>query len=144
MKDHSKVIRGEGFRWGGVPLREYKNEGTHFKSITRQNLLGEGNDEQALGIILRYFEIQPGGYSSLERHQHPHSVMVIRGRGRVLLDDEVHSVGPLDCVYVSPHTVHQFQAAGHEPFGFLCIVARERDRPVLVGADEARNDAARC
>jgi quercetin dioxygenase-like cupin family protein len=136
------VVREDRFRWNAVPLRNYKSEGTHFKAISRQTLLGEGAGEQALEFITRYFEIQPGGYSSLERHQHPHSVLVIRGRGRVLLDDEVHTVSAFDCVYVSPHTVHQFQATGDEPLGFLCIVDRDRDRPELVGPGEACSDAA--
>jgi hypothetical protein len=28
--------------------------------------------------------------------------------------------------------VHQFRATGDEPLGFLCVVERERDRPVPV------------
>jgi quercetin dioxygenase-like cupin family protein len=137
------VIREDSFRWSDVPLREYKTGGGHFKAIHRQTLLGEGTDEQALDCVTRYFEIQPGGYSSLERHRHPHSVMVIRGRGRVLLEDEVHTVSPFDCVYVSPWTVHQFQATDDEPLGFLCVVTRDRDRPQLVDADNPGSDAAR-
>jgi quercetin dioxygenase-like cupin family protein len=93
--------------------------------------------------VTRYFEIQPGGYSSLERHRHPHAVLVIRGRGQVLLDRDVVPVKPFDCVYVSPETVHQFQAADDTSLGFLCVVDRLRDRPVPVSREEAINDAAR-
>jgi quercetin dioxygenase-like cupin family protein len=56
-------------------------------------------------------------------------VIVVRGRGRVLLGGESHDLEPLDVVYVSPETVHQFQAGADEPLGFLCIVDRDRDRP---------------
>jgi hypothetical protein len=31
--------------------------------------------------------------------------------------------------------VHQFRATGAEPLGFLCVVERERDRPVPVRED---------
>ena len=143
MSDGSKVLRFGQYRWGGVPLREYKTEGNHFKTITRQTLLGEGRGEEALGFLTRYFEILPGGYSSLERHLHPHAVMVVRGTGQVLLDQEVHHVAPFDCVYIAPGSVHQFQATGDEPLGFLCVVDRDRDRPTLVDRNEADNDAAR-
>jgi quercetin dioxygenase-like cupin family protein len=143
MSRSSKVLRFERYRWNSVPLREYKAEGSRFKAITRQTLIGEGAGEEPLNFVTRYFEIQPGGYSSLERHHHPHSVMVIRGTGRVVLDDQVHPIGPLDCVYVAPSAVHQFQATGSEPLGFLCVVDRERDRPVPVPAGEANHDAAR-
>lgn len=127
--DRSKVIRAERFRWNQVPLREYKTEGTHFRSITRQTLLGEGPDEQALSVITRYFEIRPGGYSTLEHHRHPHSVVVLRGEGEVILEDRVEAIGPHDVVYVAPGTFHQFHASGDEPLGFLCMVDRDRDRP---------------
>jgi len=143
MSRSSKVLRSDGHRWSSVQLREYKTEGTHFKAISRQTLLGEGAGEESLNFVTRYFEIQPGGYSSLERHQHPHAVMVIRGSGQVVLGEEVHAIGPLDCVYVAPSAIHQFQATGSEPLGFLCVVDRERDRPELVRADEAKHDAAR-
>jgi quercetin dioxygenase-like cupin family protein len=128
----SKVVRGREFRWQGVPLRAYKAEGEQagrFHGVTRQTILGEGAGESDLNFITRYFEVEPGGFSSLELHRHPHSVIVVRGRGRVLLGGESHDLEPLDVVYVSPETVHQFQAGADEPLGFLCIVDRDRDRP---------------
>ncbi|HYW92272.1 MAG TPA: cupin domain-containing protein [Gammaproteobacteria bacterium] len=132
----SKVIRGEAFRWQGVGVREYKSEGTHFRGITRQTLMGEGENGQSLSFVTRYFEVEPGGYSSLERHRHPHAVVIIRGRGEVVLGDRVEPVSPPDCVYVAPDTFHQFHATGDEPLGFLCTVDRERDRPRLPDEEE--------
>ena len=85
--DRSKVVRCHDYRWQDVPLREYKTEGSHFRDITRQTLLGEAEGEAALNFITRYFEVQPGGYSTLEHHQHPHSVVILRGRGEVVLED---------------------------------------------------------
>ncbi len=135
----SKIIRARDYRWQQVEQREYKTEGTHFKDITRQTLMGEGAGEQALSCLTRYFEIQPGGYSTLERHRHTHSVVIVRGRGEVILEDRVEPVGLHDCVYIAPDTFHQFHAVGSEPLGFLCIVDRERDRPQLPSeADLAR------
>lgn len=129
--DRSKVVHAADYRWPAVDLREYKAEGTHFRDITRQTLLGEGADEQALNFITRYFEVRPGGYSTLEQHRHPHSVVVIRGEGEVVLADRVERIGLHDVIYVAPGTFHQFHATGGEPLGFLCIVDRERDRPAL-------------
>lgn len=128
----SKVLRARGFRWPDVPLREYKEEADHFREVTRQTLLGEGEGEEPLGFLTRYFEVQPGGFSSLERHEHPHSVIVVRGTGEVILGGEAHEIGPLDCVYVAPGEVHRFRATGEEPLGFLCVVDRDRDRPEMV------------
>ncbi len=114
------------FRWEGVEVRPYQSEGTHFSGITRQVLVEGG---EGLGCQLRYFEIGPGGWSSLERHRHAHAVMVVRGRARVLVGDRLVDAGTHDLVRVPPLTWHQFQAADAEPLGFLCLVDCERDRP---------------
>jgi quercetin dioxygenase-like cupin family protein len=111
----------------------YKEDGgTHFKAITRQVLFGPGD----LGAELRYFEIAPGGHSTLERHDHDHSVMVIRGGGHVLVGSQVHAVGTNDLVRVPPQTWHQFRATAGEPLGFLCLVRSDRDKPRRPSADE--------
>ncbi len=126
----SKVVRAVDFRWQGVPERQYKEEDGTFHGVLRQTLLGEGEGEEALAFLTRYFEIAPGGWSTLERHGHPHAVIVLAGRGHVLLGEETLPLAPHDCVYVAPETPHQFRADRGGPLGFLCIVDRVRDRPV--------------
>lgn len=132
MSDRSKVIKARAFRWEGVRLTSYKESSALFRDVTRQTLLGEGAGEDGLSVVTRYFEVQPGGWSTLERHEHPHTVVVLRGRGSVVLGDATHEIGPYDAVYVAPGAVHQFRATTDEPLGFLCIVDRVRDRPVPV------------
>jgi len=71
------VRRREDFTWEGVPLLAYKEEPeTHFRRVTRQVLSPNSADFPA---ELRYFEIDPGGHSTLERHQHVHMVLIGRG-----------------------------------------------------------------
>jgi quercetin dioxygenase-like cupin family protein len=138
VSDESRVIRCAGFRWEGVPITAYKPDPALFRDVTRQTIVGEG--EERSGILTRYFEVQPGGYSTLERHEHRHTVIVLRGRGTVRLGDAVHAIAPFDAVYVAPHTVHQFRAGAGEPLGFLCVVDRERDKPVPVREGTADRD----
>jgi quercetin dioxygenase-like cupin family protein len=114
MKTH--IRRTAEFRWDGVLVSAYKPGGTHFAGITRQ-LLFEGGD--GLGCQLRYFELVPGGYSSLERHRHAHAIMIIRGRGRALVGDGILDLATHDLVAVPPLTWHQFRADTEEPLGFL-------------------------
>ncbi|RLK50135.1 quercetin dioxygenase-like cupin family protein [Alkalispirillum mobile] len=136
MAEQSKVIRARGYRWEGVPHKAYKTEGSHFHGITRQTLLGEDGTQSALNHQTRYFEIAPGGYSSLERHEHTHTVVILRGEGELVLGRELHRIAAHDCIYIAPQTFHQFHATGDEPLGFLCIVDRERDRPHLPDEQE--------
>jgi quercetin dioxygenase-like cupin family protein len=124
MSEH--VRQTEPFRWEGIAVKPYKREGTHFAGVTRQTLF-EGGD--GLACDLRYFEIEPGGWSSLERHHHAHAVMIVRGGGRVLVGDRIVEVRTHDLVRVPPLTWHQFRAAPDSPLGFLCMVDCERDVP---------------
>lgn len=135
MKNNSKVIRCKDYKWNGLERKEYKTDGTGFKDISRVSLLGEGKNEHQLNSQSRYFEISPGGYSSLEYHRHPHSVVIIRGSGSIILGDEVHDLTLHDVVFISPETIHQFHADKGESLGFLCIVDRYRDKPMVPDQD---------
>lgn len=135
MKTNSRVIKSDGYHWNGIEKKDYKTDTTNFKDISRYSLLGEGPDDHELNMQTRYFEVQPGGYSSLEYHRHPHSVMIIRGSGSVILNDSITDIKMLDVVYISPETVHQFHADKGEPLGFLCVVDRYRDKPVIPDTD---------
>ena len=128
-----RVRYAGGFRWEGVPLQPYKPEGSHFRDVSRQLLFGE---DAGGASELRYFEVAPGGYTTLERHQHVHQVVVVRGRGRALTGEGVVEVVPFDLVSVPPGTWHQFRADDAEALGFLCLVDRERDRPERPGPDD--------
>ncbi len=124
------------FHWEGVDVLQYKQEGSApFRDVTRQVLF----DDPSMATQLRYFEVAPGGWTTLERHQHVHNVMVIRGRGRCRVGGQEYDLAPNDLVAVPPMTWHQFRAAPGEPLGFLCLVARERDRPQLPAEGEAQD-----
>jgi len=128
------IRRHDGnFQWKDVEVLKYKDEGSApFKDVTRQVLFGD----PAFPAQLRYFEVQAGGWTTLERHEHVHAVMVIRGKGRVLVGDTSQDIGQNDLVSVPPMTWHQFRAAADEPLGFLCMVSTERDRPQLPTDEE--------
>jgi mannose-6-phosphate isomerase-like protein (cupin superfamily) len=111
-------------RWS-PPLQGRRISSVH--AITRQNLFKSDN----LACELRYFEVAPNGFSTLERHQHMHAVLILRGHGRCLLDDQVYDLAPHDLVTIPPWTWQQFRATAGEPLGFLCMVNANWDRPQL-------------
>ena len=114
------------YRWEAVDLLAYKADAASpHRDVTRQTLFRRDD----LAGELRYFEVAPGGHSTLERHAHVHAVLVLRGRGRCLVGDRVHPIREHDLVTVAPRTWHQFRAAPDAPLGFLCLVDAVRDRP---------------
>ena len=118
----------DDYRWDAVAELPYKEDDRAlFRAITRQVLFSD----TALASELRYFEVAPGGFSTLERHEHMHAVLILRGRGHCLVGRDVKALATRDLVTVPPMTWHQFRATGSEPLGFLCMVNAQRDKPQL-------------
>lgn len=85
---------------------------------------------------VRYFEVSPGGFTALECHEHVHSVICIRGQGYAVVGQRVIDMEAYDHVYVPAGTPHQFVNSTDEPFGFLCVVDSQRDRPRALTSTE--------
>ena len=134
----SKVIRlskgtGPGRSWDNVPLENYKPPADEsWRGVRRMELVGKRGESCA--HHLRYFEVQPGGYSTFERHQHEHVVVSLCGEGEVQLQSSVFRVAPGEVTYTAPGVPHQFRCpeGARGPYGFLCIVNAQRDRPTRV------------
>jgi quercetin dioxygenase-like cupin family protein len=123
----------EDFRWEAVAHQPYKQDGSApFKDISRQVLFHQDD----LSCELRYFEMDAGGYSTLERHEHAHAVMILRGSGECMVGGDVRPVEQFDLVSIPSMAWHQFRATAGEPLGFLCMVNVARDRPQLPSEDE--------
>jgi len=120
-------------RWNGVDLMPYKQTAdAPFQAITRQLLFADSD----LACEWRYFEVDEGGYSTLERHAHVHAVMIHRGNGQCLVGDTISDVARGDLVFIPPMTWHQFRANAGDCLGFLCVVNAARDKPQLPTADD--------
>jgi mannose-6-phosphate isomerase-like protein (cupin superfamily) len=125
--------KARGYDWEGVEKLPYKEDDRAlFRSITRQTLFSDPD----LDGELRYFEMAPGGYSTLERHEHMHAVLILRGRGHCLVGNDVRKIETRDLVTVPAMTWHQFRATEGEPLGFLCMVNARRDKPQLPTAED--------
>ena len=140
MSDERTIHRkAKAYRWEGVDELPYKEDDRAlYKSITRQVLF---SDPEMQGE-LRYFEVAPGGFSTLERHQHMHAVLILRGRGHCLVGDAVRPIDTRDLVTVPPMAWHQFRATKGEPLGFLCMVNATRDKPQLPTPEDLSKLAA--
>ncbi len=111
MADRDKTThrKAKDYRWEGVEELPYKEDDRAlFKSVTRQVLFADPH----LHGELRYFEVAPGGFSTLE------------------------PVETRDLITVPAMTWHQFRATRGEPLGFLCMVNATRDKPELPSAED--------
>lgn len=118
-----------GQAWEGrVPERYKDDPSLPFAGVTRHELVGRFGENTRFD--LRYFQIEPGGYTSLEKHRHEHVIIAVRGRGTVSIGERRILLAPYDIAYIAPMEVHQIRNEGTDPFGFFCIVDHERDRPM--------------
>lgn len=122
----TKIIRYRKGRWSGIKSQPYKTKEGNWSLIERFPLISSPDAK----FEVRYFEISKGGKSSLEYHQHVHVIICIRGKGKIKVDNRNYTLNYLDIAYVAPNQVHQLFNPNGEPFGFLCIVDRDRDRPI--------------
>jgi quercetin dioxygenase-like cupin family protein len=125
----SKFFRHNGqFDWNQITPADYKPSDDSWKGVTRRVFVGETGESPH--FHLRYFEVEAGGYTTLEQHEHEHVVTVLRGSGQAVVGCKEFTLSFGDVLYVSPNDPHQFRNdQGSEPFGFLCVVNAERDRP---------------
>lgn len=121
---HAATSENGELRWQDVPVRAYGPENSGADRATRQIMIGA--DEGSGNFHMRYFAVQPGGYTSLDQHAHDHGVYILHGHALLRLGDEECELGPGDVVYISSNEIHQFFALETEPFGFLCIVPARR------------------
>ena len=123
------VLHFDEYQWGKRESIIYKESNElPFKGVRRVELIGKGNE--CCAFDLRYFEIEVDGFTSLEKHQHTHVIIGVRGTGEVIIDDSTYAVNNNDIVYIKPLSIHQLRNAGDAPFGFFCIVDRDRDKPM--------------
>lgn len=126
-----RVIRTTPLGFDGVEVEGYRpGDDPGGTGVSRHTIVG-GRKHSAAdpgpALELRYFELQPGAASRLEKHRHEHYVIVRDGEGYAVVGEAATEVGPGDVVYVGALELHQFVNRGDRPFGFYCVVDACRD-----------------
>jgi mannose-6-phosphate isomerase-like protein (cupin superfamily) len=93
------------------------------------------NDLEAESTGLAFHRVKPGCRQAFaHRHEQAEEIyVVLTGRGRIKLDDEIRDVGPLDAIRISPQVARAFEAG---PDGLELLVFGPRhqgDGEVLSG-----------
>ena len=115
---HKFQGEGKDFNWERVAAKKYDSQDVRGASV--RWLIGP--NEQAPYFAMRYFEIEPGGWTVLDRHPHDHGVIILRGKGKALLGEKETEISFGDVIYIPPNEFHQFKNIGDEPFGFICVI----------------------
>jgi quercetin dioxygenase-like cupin family protein len=121
MSGIHKFSSGKGeYHWVGVNGIPLNDEG--IKAATKHVLIGDNDD--APNFIMRFFQLEPGGHSKLERHPQEHEVIILNGAGDVQIADQVFSIEPFDVVFIEGGELHQFKAKENQRLGFICVIPK--------------------
>ena len=72
-------------------------------------------------FFLRYYSVEKGGRTSLDKHAAEHEVFIMKGKGRLVGSEREYDVGPGDAIFIGSYELHQFVSTGSEPLEFLCV-----------------------
>lgn len=115
---HKYLGNQDKFQWEGVKALPLNDEGLKF--VTKHVLIGE--NEGAPNYIMRFFHLEPGGHSKLERHLQEHEVIILNGMGEVQIAETTYSVKPFDVIFIEGDELHQFRALDDQELGFICVI----------------------
>jgi len=83
--------------------------------------------EEAPNFAMRRFVMQPGGSMPRHTNEVEHEQLVLNGRARIGIGDEVYEVQKDDVVFIPAGIPHWYETIGDEPFEFLCMVPNKPD-----------------
>ena len=116
-------------------LREVDDMAPRFGFEAVQEARFAHNDLQAESTGVAFHRVKPGCRQAFaHRHQEAEEIyVVLTGRGRIKLDDDIRDVAPLDAIRISPQVARAFEAG---PDGLEVLVFGPRhagDGEVLSG-----------
>ena len=108
-------------------------EATEIASAVKTTIQVLISSDEAPHFAMRRIVMQPGG--SMPRHTNTveHEQLVLGGRGRVGLGDEVYEVSKDDVLFIPAGLPHFYETLGDEPFVFLCSVPNLPDEVEILG-----------
>ncbi len=101
-------------------LREVEDVAPRFGFSEVQEARFPSRDLDAESTGLAFHRVRPGRRQAFaHRHDQAEEIyVVLSGRGKIKLDDEIREVGPLDAIRIAPHVARAF-AAGPEGLELL-------------------------
>lgn len=112
------------FSWDGTRSRMYQNDENNQVSETWMI----GKKEGAQNFAFRYYQLSPGSHSRKEQHLHDHGMLVLQGKGEILLGEQIHPISRGDIIYIAPDLLHQVNNTSGEALGFICVIPARREK----------------
>lgn len=90
----------------------------------RQVLIGP---EEGPNFAMRRFIIEPGGSMPLHTNSVEHEQLVLNGKAKVQIGNEIIEVEKDDVVFIPAEVEHSYSTIGDKAFEFICVVPNKKD-----------------
>lgn len=79
-------------------------------------------DIGAKNFAMRFFEMEPGGFSPLHDHPWEHEVFILQGQGLVVGGREERRFKEGDVIFIPANETHQLRNIDGKTVKFLCLI----------------------
>ncbi|MGC8580059.1 MAG: cupin domain-containing protein [bacterium] len=103
----------------------------HFTEVTNENVSGGkglwrrwliSKEHGAENYAMRYFEIEPMGYSIDHSHDYEHEIFILKGSGVIKAGTKEEKFREGDAIFIPPNERHQLINDTNDKVAFLCII----------------------
>lgn len=78
-------------------------------------------------FVMRIFTIEKDGYTPHHAHPYEHGIVVLKGNGKVLLDDREYEIGSGSVITIPPNVPHQIVNGSDSELAIVCVVPAGAD-----------------
>ena len=119
-----------------LPWEGWEDTDVAARSAIRWKLLIAGERTESTGLVTGIAEVPPGERLLLHHHGPEETYYIVKGRGRMEIDDRAADVWPGYAAYVPPNAKHALRCTGTEPLFLVFSFARDRFDQVAYHFDE--------
>lgn len=94
--------------------------GVVFKQLVAKDL-------GAPNFYMRLFDVAPGGNTPKHTHDWEHEVYVVKGSGKIVLENREEPLSEGDAVLVSPNELHEFVNNSPSTMRMICVIPKPSD-----------------
>lgn len=105
----------------------------HYRDVEAKQITVEGASDVTIRWLMsdrhgtphfqmRLFEVGPGGGTPLHTHEWEHEVFIVKGTGKIVLQDGERPFSEGHYAFIPAGVLHSFRNTGTSVMQFICVV----------------------
>lgn len=106
-------------------MKEVVYNSNGAQAVHKKSMIGPWNGWEE--YVMRFFEIEPGGYTPKHQHPWPQYMFVMEGDGLIDWGEQEEKLQFGHSIVVPDNALHQIKNVGDRPLRFICVVPPRGD-----------------